>query len=82
MKLHKVLGVAIAAALLSSTAMTFAAEVPEGTSLAAEQVFKYRVLDNIRALDPQLAEDRDTANVINQLFEGLYNSDPAGNPIP
>lgn len=56
MKLHKVLGGAIAAALLSSTAMTFAAEVPDGTNLAAEQVFKYRVLDNINALDPQIAE--------------------------
>ena len=52
MKLHTVLGVAIAAALMSSTAMTFAAEVPDGTKLAAEQVFKYRVLDNINALDP------------------------------
>ena len=32
MKLRNVLGVAIAAALLSSTAMTFAAEVPSGTN--------------------------------------------------
>ena len=82
MKLRNVLGVAIAAALLSSTAMTFAAEVPAGTNLAAEQVFKYRVLDNIRALDPQLAEDVDTAYVVNQLFEGLYNEDANGNPVP
>ncbi len=82
MKLRNVLGVAIAAALLSSTAMTFAAEVPSGTKLAAEQVFKYRVLDNIRALDPQLAEDVETAYVVNQLFEGLYNEDALGNPVP
>ena len=82
MKLRNVLGVAIAAALLSSTAMTFAADVPEGTNLAAEQVFKYRVLDNIRALDPQLTEDVDTAYVVNQLFEGLYNEDANGNPVP
>ncbi len=82
MKLRNVLGVAIAAALMSTTAMTFAADVPEGTKLAAEQVFKYRVLDNIRALDPQLAEDVDTAYVVNQLFEGLYNEDAEGNPVP
>jgi oligopeptide transport system substrate-binding protein len=81
MKLRTVLGVAIAAALLSSTAMTFAAEVPAGTKLAAEQVFKYRVLDNIRALDPQLAEDVDTAYVVSQLFDGLYNEDAKGNPV-
>jgi oligopeptide transport system substrate-binding protein len=82
MKLRTVLGVAIAAALLSSTAMTFAADVPADAKLAAEQVFKYRVLDNIRALDPQLVEDVDTAYVTNQLFEGLYNSGPDGEPVP
>ena len=82
MKLRNVLGVAIAAALLSSTTMTFAADVPADAKLAAEQVFKYRVLDNIRALDPQLAEDVDTAYVVNQLFEGLYNEDAEGNPVP
>ncbi len=82
MKLRNVLGVAIAAALLSSTAMTYAADVPADAKLAAEQVFKYRVLDNIRALDPQLVEDVDTAYVTNQLFEGLYNSGPDGEPVP
>jgi oligopeptide transport system substrate-binding protein len=82
MKLRNVLGVAIAAALLSSTTMTFAAQVPADAKLATEQVFKYRVLDNIRALDPQLAEDVDTANVVKQLFEGLYSSGPDGEPVP
>jgi oligopeptide transport system substrate-binding protein len=82
MKLRNILGVALAAALLSSTTMTFAADVPADAKLAAEQVFKYRVLDNIRALDPQLAEDVDTAYVVNQLFEGLYNEDAKGNPVP
>lgn len=76
------IGAAAVAGLLASTSLTYAATVPEGTSLAAEQVFKYRVLDNINVLDPQLVEDRDTANVINQLFEGLYNADAEGNPAP
>jgi oligopeptide transport system substrate-binding protein len=70
---------------MGTTALTlpgFAAEVPPGTTLAADQTFKYRVLDNIRALDPQLAEDVDTAYVVGQLFEGLYNEDPLGNPVP
>ena len=82
MKLRTILGAVAAAALMGTTALSFAAEVPEGTTLAAEQVFKYRVLDNIRALDPQLVEDVDTAYVVNQLFEGLYNSGPDGEPVP
>ena len=86
MKLQAILTAArIGVALLATTALTapvFAAEVPAGTKLAADQVFKYRVLDNIRALDPQLAEDVDTAYVVSQLFEGLYNEDALGNPVP
>jgi oligopeptide transport system substrate-binding protein len=82
MKLRNVLGVAIAAALLSSTTMTFAADVPADVKLAAEQVFRYRVLDNIRTFDPQLAEDRETSFVITQMFEGLYTSGPDGEPVP
>lgn len=76
---------AIAVALLGATAMTapaFAAVVPAGTELAADQVFKYRVLDNINTLDPQLVEDVDTSSVVRSLFEGLYNSGPDGNPVP
>ncbi|KKC41020.1 peptide ABC transporter substrate-binding protein [Devosia epidermidihirudinis] len=76
---------AVAVALLGATALTmptFAASVPEGTTLAAEQVFKYRVLDNINTLDPQLVEDVDTSAVVRSLFEGLYNSGADGNPVP
>lgn len=75
----------IAVALMGATALTmpaFAANVPDGTNLAAEQVFKYRVLDNINTLDPQLVEDVDTSAVVRSLFEGLYNSGPDGEPVP
>ncbi|MEQ1901678.1 MAG: peptide ABC transporter substrate-binding protein [Devosia sp.] len=85
MKLNAIFRATAVAALLGATALStavYAAEVPAGTKLAATQVFKYRVLDNIRALDPQLAEDVDTAYVVNQLFEGLYNEDAQGNPVP
>lgn len=84
MKLNGVLAAALAAGLLLGTAMTasYAAEVPEGTKLAAEQVFKYRVLDNINTLDPQLVEDVDTSAVVRSLFEGLYNSGADGEPVP
>lgn len=75
----------LAVALLGATALTapaLAANVPEGTKLAAEQVFKYRVLDNINAIDPQIVEDVDTSSVVRALFEGLYNSGADGNPVP
>lgn len=82
---HTIKAAAMAIALLGATALTapvFAANVPAGTNLAAEQVFKYRVLDNINAIDPQIVEDVDTSSVVRSLFEGLYNSGPDGNPVP
>lgn len=82
---HTFKAAVVAIALMGATALTaptFAANVPEGTKLAAEQVFKYRVLDNINTLDPQLVEDVDTSAVVRSLFEGLYNSGPDGNPVP
>lgn len=83
MKLHTIMGAAaVAVTLLGSTALSNAAQVPEGTTLAAEQVFKYRVLDNINAIDPQIVEDVDTSSVVRSLFEGLYNSGADGNPVP
>ena len=83
MKLNAVLGAgALALALLGSTAFTYAAEVPAGTKLADDQTFNYRVLDNINALDPGIVEDVDTSYVVGNLFEGLYNEDTKGNPVP
>ena len=66
--------IGLAATLLATSALSsvaVAAQVPEGTQLAAEQVFKYRVLDNINSLDPQIVEDVDTSAVVRALFEGL-----------
>ena len=86
MKLQAVLGLSAGAlALLCTTAFTLpalAANVPDGTKLAADQTFNYRVLDNINAVDPDIVEDVDTASVVEDLFEGLYNEDGKGNPVP
>ncbi|MCC1494034.1 peptide ABC transporter substrate-binding protein [Cognatishimia sp. F0-27] len=72
------------ATLLSSTLMVqaFAADVPEGTTLAEEQTFTYRVLDEFSSFDPQVVEDVNGSEVVRDLFEGLYNQDAAGNIIP
>lgn len=79
-------GVAIAAVtLFGTTALTmpaYAADVPTGTKLADDQTFNYRVLDNINSLDPNILEDVDTSYVAANLFEGLYNEDAKGNPVP
>ena len=86
MKTNKIFGVvALTAALLGATVLSgpsFAANVPDGTKLATEQVFKYRVLDNINSVDPGIVEDVDTSYVVSNLFEGLYNEDTDGNPVP
>jgi len=86
MKLQAILGAAsIAVTLMGTTALVmpaFAADVPPGTKLADDQTFNYRVLDNINSVDPDIVEDVDTSYVVGNLFEGLYNEDAKGNPVP
>src|SRR5690349_18388904 len=80
MKLRIIAGAgAFALALLGTSALTapaWAANVPPGTKLAADQTFNFRMLDNPGSLDPNLVEDADTAySIVNSLFEGLYSED-------
>lgn len=72
------------AALMSTTLMTpvMAADVPEGTALAEDQTFTYRVLDEFSSFDPQVVEDVNGSEVVRDLFEGLYNQDADGKNIP
>ncbi|GAA4219353.1 oligopeptide transport system substrate-binding protein [Sagittula marina] len=73
------------AALIGSTMLTtavFAADVPEGTTLADDQTYTYRVLDEYDSLDPQLLEGVDSSTVARDLFEGLYNLDAKGDIVP
>lgn len=67
-------------ALLSTSA--FAAMVPAGVTLADEQTFTYRVLDEHSSLDPQIVEDVTGSELARDLFEGLYNQDGDGNLVP
>lgn len=71
--------------ILASTIIVspaFAAVVPDGTNLAEEQVFTYRVLDEFSSFDPQVVEDVNGSEVVRDLFEGLYNQDAEGNIVP
>ncbi|PJI84655.1 oligopeptide transport system substrate-binding protein [Yoonia maricola] len=53
-----------------------------GETLAADQSFTYRVGDESPSIDPGLVEDTDGADVVRDLFEGLYNQDATGNLVP
>ena len=53
-----------------------------GETLAEDQTFTYRLLDQFPTLDPQLNEDTSGFHVIRDLFEGLLSQDAAGNLVP
>ena len=53
-----------------------------GDTLAADQTFTYRILDNISSIDPQIVEDTDGSDVVRDLFEGLLNQDENGELVP
>lgn len=71
-------GLTFGAASFSS----FAAQVPEGTTLAKDQTL---VRDNgteVASIDPQKTEGVPESNVIRDMFEGLVIQDGEGNIIP
>lgn len=72
--------------LLASTflaAPVFAmGNVPEGVTLADDQTFTYRVLDEHSSVDPQIVEDVSGAEIVRDLFEGLMSQDELGNLVP
>ena len=73
------------AGLLASSMLvtpTLAANVPDGTKLADDQTFTYRLLDEFTSVDPQVVEDLSGSDIVRDLFEGLYNQDADGNLVP
>lgn len=81
MKLSKLLLAGLACSTFL-VAPVWAAEVPAGTKLAADQTFTYRILDEFSSLDPQIVEDVSGSEVARDLFEGLLNQDASGALIP
>jgi oligopeptide transport system substrate-binding protein len=73
-------------ALLASTMLAGPvmadSHVPSGVTLAADQTFTYRVLDEHSSVDPQVVEDVSGAEIVRDLFEGLMNQDEDGNLEP
>ncbi len=74
------------ATLLSSTMLTGIAvaqdNVPEGVTLADDQTFTYRVLDEHSSVDPQIVEDVTGSEIVRDLFEGLMNQNADGELVP
>lgn len=60
----------------------YAADVPPGTSLAAEQHIVRHIKDEPASLDPIKAVGLPEAQVVRDLFEGLVNEDAHGKLIP
>ncbi|NVK30928.1 MAG: peptide ABC transporter substrate-binding protein, partial [Gammaproteobacteria bacterium] len=74
--------IAAAVSLIVMGGAVQAATVPADVTLADDQTFTYRLLSDITTFDPGLVEDRDSSDVIRNLFEGLLNQDADGNLIP
>lgn len=80
---------AILAGLLSTSMLAGAAFADghathpvTGETLATDQTFVYRVLDEHSSVDPQVVEDVSGSEIVRDLFEGLMNQDADGNLIP
>ena len=76
----------LATVLILTTGTTFAQDTanhPEtGDALAAEQIFRYSVLDDFKSIDPQFVEAVDASAVARDVFEGLLNVDATGEMVP
>ena len=55
---------------------------PNGETLAEDQTFTYRILDEFSSLDPQVVEDVTGSELMRDLFEGLLSQDAEGNLVP
>lgn len=73
------------AALAATTflvAPAWAANVPDGVTLAEDQSFTYRVLDEHSSVDPQIVEDVSGSEIVRDLFEGLLTQSADGELLP
>lgn len=86
MTLKTTLKATTAAVLFLSGTTAFAdshATHPEtGETLATDQSFTYRDLDESPSIDPGMAEDSAGGDIIRDLFEGLMAQDGNGNLVP
>ena len=80
-----VAGKALAVALAIATAgpaQAAGTHPVTGETLADDQTFTYRLLDQFPTLDPQLNQDTSGFHIIRDLFEGLLSQDANGDLVP
>ena len=78
----KLLGALLATSVLVSPAFAAGTHPTTGEALADNQTFTYWQLDEFSSVDPQVVEDVGGADMVRDLFEGLYNQDADGNIVP
>ncbi|RIY31092.1 hypothetical protein CKF54_07735 [Psittacicella hinzii] len=76
------LATSLTTAGLLMTPMSMAADVPEGTKLAAKQTLNLQIGDNPKSLDPGLVSESIGSRIVNNLFETLTTYDAKGNIVP
>ncbi|MBJ3763759.1 peptide ABC transporter substrate-binding protein [Maribius pontilimi] len=76
------LKMAVSALALGLATTAFAADVPDGTTLAEDQSYTFWLLDAIKSIDPQINTDVEGSDILRNLFEGLYNEDGDGQLVP
>lgn len=81
-KITNALCLSLGLAAITSSAFSFAANVPEGTKLAAVQELVRGNGSEVASLDPHKTEGVPESMVIRDLLEGLVNQDADGNTIP
>ena len=84
MKQHTIIAAIVFTLIVAFSTNSNAANpiLKNGQELAENQIFTYRLLDEIPTLDPQLNEDSEGFDVLRDLFEGLLNQDSQGNLEP
>ena len=82
-KLPRILfaGLMASTMIVSPLFASHATRAMTGETLADDQTFTYRLLDEFTSLDPQIVEDVSGSDIIRDLFEGLHNQDADGNLI-
>ncbi|MDG1736390.1 MAG: peptide ABC transporter substrate-binding protein [Paracoccaceae bacterium] len=75
-------GALLATTMMASPLLAAGMHPSTGEALADDQSFTYRLLDEHSSVDPQIVEDTSGADIVRDLFEGLYNQDAAGNLVP
>lgn len=72
----------LAVVLLMAFSPAYAATVPPGTTLAAQQQIVINNGSEVSSLDPHKTEGVPESNIIHNLLDGLVNTDNSGQVVP